>query len=87
MKVKYLRETLDGLSDEDEIWFWVTTPDILLERIENMYEDEKPLNSQEYKNMIDMLEADDYMSETIYQSENYILEKIVEKRKLMKEGK
>ena len=87
MKVKYLRETLDGLSDEDEIWFWVTTPDILLERIENMYEDEKQLNSQEYKNMIDMLEADDYMSETIYQSENYILEKIIEKRKLMKEGK
>lgn len=86
MKVKYLRELIDGLDDQEEIFYWVTTPDEMKIRMEETYPDEPYLSQEEYELFIQLLQADDEVSDTTYQAENYILEKLINKRNKTKEG-
>lgn len=86
MKVKYLRELIDGLDDQEEIFYWVTTPDEMKMRMEETYPDEPYLSQEEYELFIQLLQADDEVSDTTYQAENYILEKLINKRNKTEEG-
>jgi hypothetical protein len=85
MKAKYLKELAEGLADDDEVFYWVTTREDINDRVIDGYENEEPLTDDEFSWFIRSMNADDHLSGEMYQAENYILEKIMEHRK-KKEG-
>lgn len=87
MKKSDLISALSGVAEEEPIWFWITTKEAMLERLLwNHTEVKQDLTDEEYAKMIQMLEIDDGVVQTIFEAEDYLLKKIVENRKNKTEG-
>jgi hypothetical protein len=82
-----LLSVLSGVAEEEPIWFWITTKEEMLERLRwNHAEAKEDLTDKEYAKMIAMLEIDDGVVQTIFEAEDYLLNKIAENRKNKTEG-
>lgn len=87
MKKSELLSAISGVAEDEPIWFWITTRDVMTERLLWNHTDiKKDLTDEEYAKIIAMLEVDDGLVESIFQAEDYLLKKIVENRKIKEEG-
>ena len=86
MRVKDLKAVLTTLSDDEPIWFWITTKEEIDERVENRHEGQAPLTKEEYESFIKLLEVDDALVDECFRSEDYVLERIIQRRKPTTEG-
>lgn len=86
MRVKDAKELLSSLSDDEPIWFWITTKEEMDERAESRHGENTALTKEEYERFIQLLEVDDGLVEECFRSEDYLLDKIIEKRNTQTEG-
>jgi len=86
MQVKDLKEAIRNLSDDEPIWFWVTTKKDMDERIQWIHYGQAPLTKEEYENLIQMLEVDDGLVKECFSSEDHLIERVVSKRNQTTEG-
>jgi len=87
MKAKELKDLLNSLSDDESLWFWITTKEEMDKRVEWVHTGEAPLTKEEYESFIRLLEVDDGLVQECFGSEDYVLKKIIGRRKPTTEGK